>query len=89
MVQSDPNNLVDEPVSSSLQDREEKVEELKQQSDIQKALKQTAGRPEPSPVVQKKQKAFVGTYLVVLALLGCFCLPRVERYKVTNSWGYY
>jgi len=70
MVQSDPNNLVDEPVSSSFQDREEKVEELKQQSDIQKALKQTAGRPEPSPVVQKKQKAFVGTYLVVLALLG-------------------
>ena len=70
MVQSDPNNLVDDQPALSSKGQEEKVEELKQQSDIQKALKQTAGRPEPSPTVQKKQKTFVGTYIVVLIVLG-------------------
>jgi small-conductance mechanosensitive channel len=71
MVRSDPNQLVDELASTS-KDREEKVEELKQQSDIQKALQQTAGRAEPSPTVQKKHKAFLGTYAVVFLVLGGF-----------------
>ena len=70
MPKSDPNDLVDEPVLSSPQEREAEVEELKRQSDIQKALKQTAGQPQPSPTVEKKQKVFFGTYVVVLLLPG-------------------
>jgi small-conductance mechanosensitive channel len=69
MPKSDPNDLVDEPVPSSPLEREAEVEELKRQSDIQKALKQTAGQPQPSPTVEKKQKVFFGTYVVVLVLL--------------------
>ncbi|MCU1266413.1 MAG: hypothetical protein JWM21_2731 [Acidobacteria bacterium] len=70
MPKSDPNNLVNEPVPSTPQERKAEVAELKQQSDIQKALKQTAGQPQPSPSVEKKQKAFIGTYVVILLLLG-------------------
>src|SRR5882762_2126758 len=70
MAKSDPNQLVDEPISGSPKDREAEVKELKQKSDIQKALKQTSGGPPaPSPTVEKKQKVFLGTYAVVLLLL--------------------
>lgn len=84
MVQSDPNQLVDDPnhrvddpnhlvddaPSLSSKGQEAKVEELKQQSDIQKALQQTAVRPDANPTVKKKQKAFIGSYVIVFLLLG-------------------
>src|SRR5882762_7399066 len=74
MAESDPNLLFDAPVATapdrSPKDRESEVEALKQQSDVQKALKQTAGGPPtPSPTVEKKQKVFFLTYAVVLLLL--------------------
>src|SRR5262249_37750376 len=47
------------------------VEQLKQRSDIVKALNQTSGKEE-TPPVDKKQKLFLGTYLVVLLALGAF-----------------
>jgi len=80
MSASDPNNLVHEQVPSSPTEREAQVEELKQQSDIQKALAQTAARPEPSPTVQKKQKAFVGVYVLVLLLLGALYYALTKYY---------
>ncbi|HEY8187611.1 MAG TPA: mechanosensitive ion channel family protein [Pyrinomonadaceae bacterium] len=49
------------------------VEELKEQSDIKKALKQTPGAaPATSPTVEKKQKIFIGTYLLFLLLFAGF-----------------
>ena len=66
--------------------REEKieVEQLKQQEDIKKALKQTGTPPEeeaPSqPVVETRQKFFLGTYL--LLLLGFGGLYYVLRLQI-------
>ena len=48
----------------------EAVRELKQQSNVRKALKQATGAPEPSPAIEKKRKVFLGTYLTVLLALG-------------------
>ncbi len=68
MPKSDPN-LIAPPVPAA-KDRESEVEELKRQSDVQKALKQTGGGPPAaSPTVEKKQKMFLGTYALVLLLL--------------------
>ncbi|MFL6209611.1 MAG: mechanosensitive ion channel family protein [Pyrinomonadaceae bacterium] len=48
-----------------------KVESLKQQADIKRALKQTAGHKEESkPKVAPRQKVFLSTYAVLLAGLG-------------------
>src|SRR5438270_839491 len=48
-----------------------KVEELKQQEDVQQALKQTAGNKEPAkPVVETKHKVYLGTYFILLLGLG-------------------
>lgn len=58
----------------------DKVEELKQHSDIKKALQQTAGAASvSSPHVEKKQKMFLVTYLVSLVLLaGLYYMLRLE-----------
>lgn len=58
----------------------DKVEELKQHSDIKKALQQTAGVASvSSPHVEKKQKMFLVTYLVSLVLLaGLYYLLRLQ-----------
>ena len=69
MSKSDPNHLTEPPVTGP-GDLDSAVQELKQQGDIKKALQQTAGaQPAPS-TVQKKQKFFLGTYVVVLLVLG-------------------
>lgn len=61
------------PTPVTTPEQEAKVEELKQQSDIKKALQQTSGAPPlPAPHVVKKQKIFLGTYALVLFLLGSF-----------------
>src|SRR2546423_15369044 len=50
---------------------ETEVEHLKQQVEIKRALKQTAGHKEESkPQVAPRQKLFLGTYAVLLAGLG-------------------
>jgi small-conductance mechanosensitive channel len=49
----------------------EAVRELKQKSEVRKALKLTTGKPEPpSPAVEKKGKIFLGTYVSVMLVLG-------------------
>ena len=51
--------------------RVEGVEQLKQQADIKRALKQTGGKHEQAkPQVAPRQKVFLGTYAVLLAVLG-------------------
>ncbi|HYY43552.1 MAG TPA: mechanosensitive ion channel family protein [Pyrinomonadaceae bacterium] len=47
------------------------IEQLKQQADIRRALKQTVGhKAESRPKVAPRQKIFLGTYTVLLAALG-------------------
>lgn len=70
MLEADSNYRRDIHAPITSQGRQAKVQELKQQSDIQKALDQTAGRPKPSTTVQKKQRTFIGIYALVLVLLG-------------------
>src|SRR2546425_209541 len=87
MSKSDPNNLVDQPVSGPPKDRESEVKELKQKSDVQKALKQTGGgKPAPSPTVEKKQKMFLGTYVLILLLLvGVYYLLKFHLVNIVPS----
>ncbi len=54
---------------SSPQERAAEVAELKQQSDIQKALKLTSSQTQTEPREEKKQKRFVGIYLIVVVIL--------------------
>jgi hypothetical protein len=49
----------------------EKVEQLKQDSDIQKALDQTALKAAVTVPTAGKQKLFLGNYLLFLVLLSC------------------
>ena len=80
---SDPNHLVEPPAARPGKDLDSAVEELKQQGDIKKALQQTAGaQPAPS-TVQKKQKFFLGTYVVVVFVLGgLYYLLRLHRFDI-------
>jgi len=57
----------------------EKVERLKQDTEIQKALEQTAPpKPTPGVSVDRKHKFFLGTYLLLLILMsGCYYLLRL------------
>src|SRR5438067_7723669 len=50
----------------------QQVEELKQNEDVKRALKQTAGAQQPEePVeVKTKEKVFIGSYLLLLVALG-------------------
>ncbi|MDQ2856399.1 MAG: mechanosensitive ion channel family protein, partial [Acidobacteriota bacterium] len=84
MPKSDPNHLVDERISNA-QDRDSEVEELKQQSDIRKALKQTGAAPvSAAPTVERKHKVFIGTYLVVLFALGAlYYFLRLHPFNIS------
>ncbi|PWT95221.1 MAG: mechanosensitive ion channel protein MscS, partial [Blastocatellia bacterium] len=58
---------VDPKFGDHPKDKEREVRELKQHSDVKTALKQASGTPvHVSPVVHKKQRQFLGTYLLVL-----------------------
>src|SRR6266853_337084 len=72
MAKSNANRVVEMPApEAKLDGTEAKVEQLKQQSDIQKALKQTAGAKEiVAPTVEKKHKIFLLTYGLTLLILG-------------------
>lgn len=53
------------------EERKAEVEQLKNQDDVRKALKQTAGNKEPvKPVVRTKEKVWIGTYALLLVGLG-------------------
>ena len=67
---------------------EDKVEELKQQSDIQKALEQTAVPKELISVpAKRKQKLFLGTYFTFLLLFtGFYYLLRLGLFYVANPY---
>ena len=71
MAKTYATDLPAEP-SAELAEDAESVRTLKQQSDVDKALKQTAAiRTETTtPTVQKKQKIFTVTYVLVLLILG-------------------
>ncbi len=66
---------------------EEKVERLKQDSEIQKALEQTApAKSTPGVSIDRKQKLFLGTYFLLLILLsGCYYLLRLGLLQVGES----
>jgi small-conductance mechanosensitive channel len=67
---------------------EEKIEQLKQDSDVQKALDQTAS-PREAVVIptESKQKLFLGTYFVILLLLSaCYYLLRLRLFRVGEAY---
>src|SRR6267143_2854304 len=67
---------------------EDKVEELKQHSDIQKALEQTAVPKQTISVpAEGKRKLFLGTYFTLLLLLsGSYYLLRLGLFYVGNPY---
>jgi small-conductance mechanosensitive channel len=67
---------------------EASVEQLKQDSEVQKALDQTAGPKETVTVpVESKHKLFLGGYLVLLLLLsGCYYLLRLRLFHVSEAY---
>ena len=67
---------------------EEKVQELKQDSDIQKALDQTAQPKEDIRVpAERKQKLFLGSYLLLLLLLsGGYYLLRLRLLPIGETY---
>lgn len=67
---------------------EAKVEQLKQDSDIQKALDQTAGPKEIVAVPGKSDRnLFLGSYLLLLLLLsGCLYLLRLRLFHIGETY---
>jgi small-conductance mechanosensitive channel len=86
MSKVDPTDLSPSPITELAKDRES-VRELKQQSDIKKALKQTSGvKHEPGPTVEKKQKLFLGTYVLgLLALGGLYYLLKLNLLNIAAT----
>ncbi|HSS22776.1 MAG TPA: mechanosensitive ion channel family protein [Pyrinomonadaceae bacterium] len=74
-------------VASSLKSEEANVEELKQRSDVKKALQQTAGaQPATSPRVEKKQKIFFRTYaLFLLVFVGFYYLLKLQLIAISPA----
>src|SRR5690349_19144895 len=64
------------------------VEQLKQQEDVKRALKQTAGtKAVAQPVVKTKHKLFIGTYvLVLIALGGVYYLLRLRFFGIAGRY---
>ena len=64
------------------------VEQLKQQEDVKRALKQTAGHKETArPAVETKHKLFIGTYtLVLIALGGVYYLLRLRFFGFAGRY---
>lgn len=54
------------------ENKKAKVEELKKDEDVRRALEQTAGGKKPTPKVEAGQKFWLGTYLLLLLILGAF-----------------
>jgi len=66
----------------------EKVEQLKGQEDVRRALKQTASTKETTkPVVETKQKVWIGTYvLLLLGLGGLYYLVRLGFFNFAGKY---
>src|SRR5256885_1310002 len=67
---------------------EEKVEQLKQDSGVQKALDQAA-TPKEAVIVpaESKRRLFLGTYSVVLLVLSaCYYLLRLRLFRVGEAY---
>ena len=64
------------------------VEQLKQQEDVRRALKQTTGTKKIAPpAVEAKHKLFVGTYaLILLALDGIYYLLRLRFFGFAGRY---
>ena len=64
------------------------VEQLKQQEDVKRALKQTAGNKDLArPAVETKHKLFIGTYaLVLIALGGVYYLLRLRFFGFAGRY---
>ena len=64
------------------------VEQLKQQDDVKRALKQTAGKKETArPAVETKHKLFIGTYvLILIALGGLYYLFRLRFFGFAGRY---
>jgi small-conductance mechanosensitive channel len=63
------------------------VQRLKQHSDVKKALKQTGSVPPATPpTVEKKQKMFLGTYVLVLLILaGFYFFLRLPLFGIAEA----
>src|SRR3989454_4359075 len=87
MATTNPKDALAHQVSSSPARTKAKVEQLKQDSEIKKALEQTAGSREPAPLtVNKKQKMFLGTYVVILLSLGAlYYLLRLHLFNIGDT----
>jgi small-conductance mechanosensitive channel len=66
---------------------EKKVEQLKKDSDIQKALDQTAPKADLAVPTASKQKLFLGTYLLFIVLLsGTYYLIRLRLFHIGEQY---
>jgi small-conductance mechanosensitive channel len=66
---------------------QEKVEQLKQDSDIQKALDQTAPKAAETVPTANKDKLFLGSYLLFLVLLsGTYYLVRLRLFHIGEQY---
>jgi small-conductance mechanosensitive channel len=67
---------------------EEKVEQLKKDSEVQKALDQAATPKEAVLIpAESKQRLFLGTYAVILLLLSaCYYLLRLRLFRVAEAY---
>jgi small-conductance mechanosensitive channel len=80
-----PKTYLEEPLENYArpQSQQDQVAALKEQSDIKKALEQTAGPPAPSAKVEKKRKLFLGSYLLVALLcVGFYFFLRLRLFEI-------
>lgn len=64
-----------------------KVDQLKEQEDVKRALKQTAGAKEPDAPVETRHKLFIGTYLLTLiGLGGAYYLLKLHLFGLTAAY---
>src|ERR1041385_2335400 len=65
----------------------DKVDQLKQHSDIQKALEQTTSSQDEDVQVKGKQKIFLGSYVLLGILLsGLYYLVRLRLVHITDRY---
>jgi small-conductance mechanosensitive channel len=76
------------PEADSPKSRAAAVEELKQQTDVKKALQQTAGvQPPVKTNVETQQRKFLGVYALFLFLLGvCYYFLKIQMLPLSPAW---
>src|SRR5215470_7644657 len=83
LIRAEPSNFS----TDSLTEPTESVQELKQQPDIRRALKQSSSaKPERRAKPQKAQAAFLGTYIVFLMVSGgIYYLLRFNIFNLNDA----